>query len=231
MPLTIGAWSILASLLHDGNRFTRGVAAVWLLLLQGVLRFAHLQRSQILSVTNRGIYGLALLGKSPRAGLRRPFYWCAASPTPFDTILGTAILELFPGGSERNFLLPALHPRGATLRTATDWAPKPMSIYAFTKLGRQLLQLPPLSLSVAEAKIYTTYSARRVCPTISELAGWALEKRAAVGAWGGHEATCFWKAAAMPSRYARHKLESSLRAKLDVVTRVRRAGIHSVVKP
>ena len=73
IPLSVKVWLYLEAALTHRNPFVTWLAATWFLIINGVLRFVHVQRSHIYKLTDVGIFGHCSLGKSKRGGRRRPF--------------------------------------------------------------------------------------------------------------------------------------------------------------
>ena len=63
IPLKPSLWCCCTLLTTSGNEVVHGVALFWMLVLHGVLRPAHRQRSKILEISVEGINGRASSGK------------------------------------------------------------------------------------------------------------------------------------------------------------------------
>eukprot|EP00972_Heterocapsa_arctica_P090501 13353358-Heterocapsa_arctica.AAC.1 len=91
----------------------------------------------------------------------------------------------------------------------------------FHAFSRQLLRGPRACLSVDEAAIAMSYSARRVLPTVADLAKYAAEERLKLGGWLDSEATELQKRSSMPDRYCDRKLDVDLSLKLELLASLR----------
>ena len=77
VPLTLIQWVQLEMVAQSSEGPTQLLVSVWLVMLLGLVRFAHLQRS---SVTEPGasFSGVASVGKIRVRGVRRPVEWVAS---------------------------------------------------------------------------------------------------------------------------------------------------------
>ena len=78
IPLRVRMWFLFEELSGAPNGYVSALALFWLTLVQAVLRPAHAQRSQVLSVSELGFEGRASAGKTRYQGRRRPFWWRGA---------------------------------------------------------------------------------------------------------------------------------------------------------
>ena len=155
IPLHVKLWLHVEIALLSPNRLVSWLAVSWHLLIAGVLRFVHMQRSVILNSTRVGIIARASLGKSKRSGLRRPFKW--SSPrfslrgTDIADLLMKYLSEAFPDEDELPpFLLPEFMPLRVPLAECNAVAPKKMALDRFVRLSRQLFAGPPTVASTDE---------------------------------------------------------------------------------
>eukprot|EP00435_Cladocopium_sp_Y103_P072039 s1255_g39.t1 len=218
-PLTLKMILGLESLLTSRNHAVSGLALAWILLTFAVLRFAHLQRSVISRVLDNGIAATASLGKRRTQGRRRPFEWRAPRWGVTGCDIGAAVHEQlarsFGVSPQPGFFLPDILPSRCTLQNATGFSARPMSLGRFSRLSQHLFQQPPFSLTGMEAAAVTSYSARRVFPTIAELARLDPHELLLVGDWKG--ARKGGQDISMPLRYADQKLHTSLSVKTELV--------------
>jgi hypothetical protein len=74
-PLSLRLLLLLETLAVNRNEFVSSLALTRCTLWMAVLRFEHLQRSQLVDLLGQGFEGTASLGKSRIRGRRRPFSW------------------------------------------------------------------------------------------------------------------------------------------------------------
>lgn len=219
VPLSLKLILGLESLVGSRNHAVSALALTWLLLTFAVLRFAHLQRSVILRVLDNSIAAKASLGKRRTQGRRRPFEWRAPRWGIAGGDLGAAVHEQlarsFGGQAQPGFFLPDFSPPRCHVHTATGFSAKPMSLGRFSRLSQQMFQQAPFHLSDVEACTLTSYSARRVLPTVAELARFDPHEMLLVGDWKGARGAC--PDLSMPLRYADQKLHTSLAIKTELV--------------
>eukprot|EP00439_Symbiodinium_sp_Y106_P041843 s864_g5.t1 len=224
-PLSLAFIIGLEQLVSSKNQAVSALALTWILLTVVVLRFAHLQRSVIVRVLDNAISGRASLGKRRTQGRRRPFDWRAPRWGVTGLDIGSALhrmlLQAFPGGAQTGFLLPDFLPKRCTLQTATAFAGRDMPLGRFTRLSHSLFRQAPFCLSDKEASELSSYSARRVLPTVAELCRIDPHEMLLVGDWQskrGQHADL-----SMPLRYADQKLHTSLCVKTELVCVMRHA--------
>ena len=82
----------------------------WHILSTGVLRFAHVQRSVILRLTDTAVIGRGELGKSKRGGSRRPFLWVAMRHTWTGFDAGARLQSMLQKHVVSKGILPHLGP-------------------------------------------------------------------------------------------------------------------------
>ena len=223
-PLLLSVILGLEWLLSSQNDAVKALALTWLMLTFAVLRFAHLQRSTILEVMEHGIAARASLGKRRTQGRRRPFEWRAPRKGITNVDLGVAVhaflKRAFVSASPQSFFLPDFLPKRCGLESATGFAGRAMSIGRFARLSQHMFQQPPFSMSQMDSSALTSYSARRVLPTIAELARFDPHELLLVGDWkskrGGQEDL------SMPMRYADQKEHTSLVVKTELPRIMRR---------
>jgi hypothetical protein len=89
------------------------------------------------------------------------------------------------GGCGPDFVFPKLSvPRGQDFTHAkVVRLPGPARSSDVIKAMRHMLTLPPLSMSVAEAKRYSGHSMRHLLPTVARILGFSKEERDELGRW------------------------------------------------
>ena len=198
---------------------------------KAVLRFAHVQRSKIIQVLDNAIFAQASLGKRCAHGRQRPFDWRAPRWGATGLDIGAAIHSFlrraFKGKEQPGYFLPDLLPERCTLQSATGFASRPILLGRLGRLSQRLFQRAPFNLSSTEAADLTSYSARRVLPTLSELCRQDLREMLLVGDWKGTHGEA--ADLNMPLRYADQKLRASLCINTELV-RVMRHVLNSDVQ-
>ena len=216
-PLLLSVIVGLESLLSSQNDAVKALALTWLMLTFAVLCFAHLQRSTIIAAR-------ASLGKRRTQRRRRPFEWRAPRKGITNVDLGVAVhaflKRAFVNASPQSFFLPDFLPKRCGLESATGFAGRAMSIGQFAHLSQHMFQQPLFSMFQMDSAALTSYSARRVLPTIAELARFDPHELLLVGDWkskkGGQEDL------SMTMRYADQKEHTSLVVKTKLLCIMRR---------
>ena len=209
MPLRV--WHKLESTATASkNLYVKLVCAVWALLVLGGVRFAHLQRSKIFGLKAGYAVFLCSMGKSRSGGSRRPFHWTvplAGLRASFVSII-TAAIETAPmayrhSSSALFWILPDLICQGNDLGTATGFKPTPMKIGKFHALTRNLLERDADEAIRKDAVSLSSYSARRLMPTLADIAKVPPEFRSIFGHWSGNKVIQNMpRHLAMPRRYS-----------------------------
>ena len=213
-PLPVRVWAFLESVAAGGNVFASAISLVWILLLVGVLRFAHVQRSRIVAMTDDMISGLASRGKKRVHGRRRPLEWSAPrfglTGVDIGARLQAYLTRATAGQALPPFLLLDFLPARVQLSGVKSFAPTAMPMHRFVSFSRSLLAGHPLCLSPGECTDITTYSARRVLPSVADAARCSVAERLAIGAWSDPAADGTLqtqaKRMAMPTRYSGQRL-------------------------
>lgn len=181
-PLTAKEWIELE---RHATTFTdprSQLCGVWLLMLTGVVRYAHLQRS-LLSRDADTVGGTATLGKCKTRGARRPLPW--AAPVLLLTAdmseLFQTLINLNLNMGSPQFVLPNL--QGGPDWSAMSWMPTKMPLPKFLILSRRMFLESPFAWSAERVLDISTYSARRVLPSAADILGLSPGDRAAVGGW------------------------------------------------
>ena len=181
-PMRISFWAIFTILASAGNQVVRGVALFWLLVLAGVLRPAHVQRSSLVRLFPQCIEGLCRANKKRVDGKRRAFSWRAPRMSLLGTDVGRAAFEFAAQASEgRSYFLPDTWPIGIGLE-ATEWADRPMTQSKIKSLTTKIFGV----LGVPERcqkQLKGLYAARRVLPTLAHRLKFGKGERLDVGAW------------------------------------------------
>ena len=74
VPLTVKLWLVLERAAESPNFVVAGLAVIWIVKIESSLRFAHIQRSFLVKVTDTALIFWCGLNKTKRGGIRRPFY-------------------------------------------------------------------------------------------------------------------------------------------------------------
>lgn len=140
VPLIPQLWLHWEALSGHPSPFIRRVAATWLLLLLGVLRFAHLQRSFDWQYTDTGIIARVSSGKARHLGCRALFRWCCPRYSR-QMVLREALSDLqaahLTKGTAR--ALPDFLPTTAGISDVIHCVDRPMLPQRFHRISRHLL--------------------------------------------------------------------------------------------
>lgn len=224
MPLSPALLWFWEWCLGDPRDVVVWIAAVWLLLTMGTLRYIHLTRSCITHVQGGGFFGFCYLGKSRSAGKRAPFRWCCPRVTPGGTDLHQVLSSLM---SRFDFTSSVENPRGIIPDTMPARAPfdlvrgfgsSAMQLHTFHRLSRQIVLAARPEF---DSTTLTSYSARRLLPSVAELWHVPVEMRNKIGSWNKDEVREQGKNR-MPDVYSHFKLDSALQVKTTIVTNLAR---------
>ena len=229
-PLTVREWVQLEQAMHSFQGFRQHIVATWLLILGAVCRFCHIQRTQ-LEVHGWSVGGIATKGKSKIKGQRRSLPWsmpthlllgsCEDAMTALRTLAlkvkCVGILPDFSGGTWDSMVPSSV----------------PMSLRRFHNFSRCLFREPPFLWTERRCKEVSSYSARRVLPTVGNLMGLSPGDRAALGMWADSTEkdtiTSLTKRLKMPDRYADAKDVRGTVVKATVIRHVAKCfDLHSV---
>jgi hypothetical protein len=213
------------------NAFERIIALAWIMMLMGGPRFAHFQRSQLVQLFPAFAVFVCSLGKSKSHGRRRPFYWAIPRyGLYFQGEIVSTFLQLVSGsgtsskpcGSATAYLLPDFGPNGCSMGRADRLTGHLMPIQRFHALTRDFLSFYP---EVAElASSTTTYSARRLFPTIADAVQMAGDKRKDLGHWkGSKELAANQQNTQMADRYSEARSFSQALTRRQLIEHVRTA--------
>jgi hypothetical protein len=220
-------------LLQGDNIFVQQAAAVAVLVAYGALRYAHLQRSQLLGLTESVLVGACTVGKSQSAstGRREGFVWTVPRFGIAGTDIGLAVMNLVGPDSKlipnrgQDVLFLDFEP-STSLAKATNFVGRPLSLGKWQMASQQCLQLPPLCRKQDDVGSGGSYRCRRVLSTIAGEVPLSQVQSAAIGDWvsqTGDEAGRSRKIAnAMFVRYNDNSLALAARAKLMCVAAIRR---------
>ncbi len=223
-PLTLRVLLHWDALARNENTFVAWIACIWLLLVQGVLRFAHVQRSKVMELTRDAIIGRAGLGKSKRCGRRAPFWWAAPRYSLSHADVGQRLASLQEAaGYTRSsadtpaWLLFDFAPPRAPIGEVSSLAPRKMGLSRFQRFSCHLLTAAPASLEPWEAEsMANSYGGRRLYPTLGGLRGFVPDERVKLGGWLDAEARECAKQVSIADRYNQHLLNSQLKVKKEL---------------
>ena len=231
-PMPVRVWAFLEHAATSDNAFVSAIALTWLIMIVGCLRFAHVQRSRIEEVTDIMIRGVASRGKGRSQGKRRPFPWSAPAVGMSGVRIGAGLQSYLrraaAGQPTPQFILFDFLPARTPLSSVTSFSPSAMTYPRFLQFSKTLFEAGPLRLSGPEIVGITTYSARRVLPSIADAARLSVTERLAVGAWSdiapdGSSMRVQAQRMAMPARYSEQKLVVAATVKSDLVSRAKAA--------
>jgi hypothetical protein len=226
-PFKVKVWLLFEREMWSDNGFVRALSLAWVLLITGVMRFAHLQRSKYIDTNENVIKFKATSGKAKCEGVRKPLMWCAPRLlVDGGDLLGHVTRYLGERGKafeKADFWLPNFTPSRARLDGVSRLGTTRMTIQKFQKLTAEFLTAKGVPKEQVDQ--FSTYSARRVLPTVADAANMTPTERVNVGAWSdpcGRLAKTK-KKLAMPDRYADRLLRSKARAKCKVIIAVKEA--------
>ena len=226
VPFRLKVWMLLEREAKSSNGFVSALSLSWVLLIQGVTRFAHLQRSTYLGEEASYLKLQASSGKEKCEGARKPMIWSV----PKTMLNGEALTPLIEeyleergkAYDESEFWLPDFEPRYCDLGKAASLAPHRMSIQRFQRLTTELFKTK--GVNGEQINTFSTYSARRILPTIADAANMSPTERINIGAWTDPDLAKTKKKLAMPDRYAHTALRSRAKAKLKAILAARLAA-------
>ena len=226
-PLSINMWIWIEKSLTSENAFMRSIALAWTLLLNGTLRYAHLQRSSFVAARKSYVEFFAYAGKARTEGVRKPMKWVAPSITLTGTDLVKAIKDYMDGrGEELNkadFWLPDFGPPRKSLGEVDSFTGRPMPISRFMSLSTTFFSQG--GVTPEEISEITTYSARRVLPTIADVIELTPTERVKIGAWKDRSGKLqqLRQRLQMPDRYSDRYLLTQAKAKGKAILAARMA--------
>ena len=169
----------------------------------------------------------ATSGKVRCEGVRKPMVWA----TPKMMLCGDDLeqhvhrylKERGDAFAEADFWLPDFVPKNAQLSKVTGLAGGRMPIYRFQRLTAELFK----AKGVPDDQVakFSTYSARRVLPTVGDAAGMTPTERLNIGAWTDPKGklTKARQRLAMPDRYSDTLVRTKAKAKLKAIMAVKMA--------
>ena len=205
--------------LSDPRDVVVWISAVWLLLAIGTMRFVHVSRSCITHATTEGFFGFCYLGKTKSGGKRAPFRWCCPRKMPGGTDLYDVFMKLMATHKltstvdDPKGLMPDVIPARAPFDTARGFSSSCMKLHRFHTLSRQIVQAARPGYDTTRI---SSYSARRLMPSVAELWHVPAELRNKIGGWNKDEVREQARIR-MPDHYSHFKLQSSLHIKNAVV--------------
>ena len=213
-------WHCMELASCSSNDVVHVVSMVWLLLILGCVRFAHAQRSCVSKSCKEFVEFLASKGKSKDRGHRRPFRWQAALTAITGVDLASSLvrfLEVTRNGPTRPFLMPDTHPRTRKIASIVGFVNRPMTASKFIAITRSMLTAKPFGIDMSSSKSVTTYSARRVLPSIADMTRVSTEDALAVGGWSDPALAATSSRRSMPQLYAAMRTITSMKVKRKLV--------------
>ena len=231
VPLKIMVVVHWETLLGSPNDYIKMIAIGNLLIIFGVLRFQHVQRSRLLKCCAHVLIGECSQGKAKAEGVRSGYFWTLPKEGIAEKNLGEIVFN-FLGKlvdkcqDHQDFLLHDFLPKHSDITGASAFSPEPLRYGRFQAATSKLLQCPPLEMSAAEAAKNTTYKGRRILPTAAGLLHLISEERAALGNWkdlSSRDAEAGKASTNMGTRYDASRLSLSARTKVMCVQALSRA--------
>jgi len=181
-PMRISMWAVFSVLATSRNSVVKGIALFWMLVLSGVLRPGHLQRSKLQRLLPRSVEGWCVAGKKRTDGKRRSFTWRAPRTSILGTDIGEAAFNFAREISDVfTFFLPDTAPKGSGLE-AKSWSSVPMDQGKIKKLTFKILTAVGIPED-NQKQLRGLYAARRVLPTLAHRLKFSKGERLDVGSW------------------------------------------------
>ena len=205
--------------LTDNRDSVVWVAAVWMMLAMGVMRFSHIGRSCLTSSNDIGFFCHCLVGKSCKQGKRAPFEWSCPRFMPGGTDLLSVLSALL---TRHNFsstkesprgLLPSFLPIGGDIDDISSFGDVAMTLNQFHSLSRQIILA---NKPLVPSSSVTSCTARKLLPRIAEIWNIPPELRARIRRWDLPEAQSS-STLRLPDQYSPNLLESALQVKTLLV--------------
>ena len=204
----------IGTLCASENKVAALVAAGIVIITRGGVRYAHAQRSKLIECTPQGALFECSEGKSRHEGKPAPpFQWWVPEVTsdtgPFPkgcVAQFCSVMRKLGLKSDIDFILPKLDPPGKGVLGASKVVREPMSLAAFNRTLFQITGLRDKDMIQNSRPTLTSYSLRRLAPTLANTCGLLLHERLPFGNWRGEgldkvEADAARKAA-LPLLYA-----------------------------
>ncbi len=224
IPLRLRTWHKLEDLLFTANDLISALSCIWLLLILGVTRFIHLQRSHFTTESDWWIEFMTSMGKSRIRGLRRPFWWRMSRFGVSGRDLWPrmrAVLNMGKAGEDKTFLLRDFLPSRCKLSEAKMFATTAMTDARFRRMSDAMFLSPYFGLSESEVRTITSYSGRRVLPTVAECMELTIPEHLRIGGWTDPSFKVEQKRMSMPTRYSELTLTNSAHVKTEAVQAAR----------
>ena len=139
-------WQWIEKQTLSSNDFVSMLACTWCVLILGVLRFAHVQRSRITALTPVALHMSALRGKRRQQGRTRPFSHRCPRIGITSRDFGKQLYDYLHRAAASNKRTELPHwlqwdygPPGKGLTEVTHLLPRPMPQYRFVKFTKELL--------------------------------------------------------------------------------------------
>ena len=220
----------LREVAKPGGTGTRGTfASLVLLITGGCVRFKHVQRSEIVDITEDLVVCRCAKGKRRQQGVREAYRW--ATPrcwAPSEDTLAKAVkivrdvAKKAKTYGDNPFLVPDLATgQGSSIDPADMWLPRPMSYAKFAATMRTFLE----ELGMGDGAPLTFNALRRLMPTGADVLQFPDTVAAAIGNWqdtpkGGGERKRGRMRDQMAKRYAGEKILTAGGYKLQVAAAI-----------
>ena len=165
-PLNIADWEQMEKLLDSANPYVRGLLLFWILVILGVMRPRHLQRSAF--NLDDAIIGRAFRGKKRVSGKAAALWWSApdigVTGIVIRRCLARHLCEARCGTDVRPFLLPDFAPSRADYSQAVAFTDVPMPLAKVRRLSMLALRSAGLPQEMLDT-VDGFYSGRRLLPS------------------------------------------------------------------
>ena len=213
-PASPGDLHALGEIASSPNKIASFFGLAVIVILRAGIRYEHSRRSTLQSFDAAGAWFLCAAGKSRKGGQKaEPFRFfvpeviAGTGPFPTGCIARFCRRLRKAFGDKANFILPAIAPASASISSATKLRWEPMSIGAFNS-NMWAISVFGLSLTKQDGTETkrTSYSLRRLGPTLAQVCKLFLHERIPLGNWTGaclaKEERAAARAAKMPLLYA-----------------------------
>ena len=225
IPASPSDLEAMGRMARSSNMVVAFVGLASIVIVRGGIRFEHSRRSRLLEVDASGAWFQCDKGKSREGGRPAPpfkFFVPEVSiksgPFPHGCVgrYCSLLKKLF--SENPPFILPGFAPACASLASATGFSPKPMSLHVFNtalwqtsafKTGKDDNLRPP----------FTSYSLRRLGPTIADTALLMLHERLPFGNWKGEGLSKADREAARKARMPLLYADSSSKMEVEVAVK------------
>ena len=224
-PMHVSLWALIDMLCWASNELVRGIFLFWHIIISGVMRPAHVQRTRFTDMAGGALHAITCLGKSRQFGRRRPFSWRLPDVSITGRNMGRQTLDFFRkvGSAKRYYFLPDVK-TGSSALDAKHWMTSPMPLDKIKKLTVMILDKIQVPREI-QSQLSGFYSGRRLLPTIAHRCKLSTSERLDVGGWSSPGS----QALSMPQRYSEAKLDMQSLVRKELL-QIAGTALHSIIK-